>query len=717
MKINQILDKIDDNQLFVPAFQREYVWKREDAKNLISSLIKKYPTGTLLTWDTSNPPELKGEWKYDERQGTVKLILDGQQRITTLYLLIRNKIPPYYKSSEIINDPRGSDGLYVNLSTLELQYYQRTLMAKDPYWVNLIDIFQKRIRIMDLIHTIKDQGHELSRDDEDRLQDNFLAVSTIPDQEFVEQSIPIKASLKEAIDIFYIVNASGVNLTEAELALAQISGYWPEARALFKQKLEKLKEDGFELKLDFIVYCLLGILHRIGSDMSKLHDSSNAEKLKEAWHTLDSAVLDYVINLLRSHAYVDHRKEINSIYALVPIVVYVHNKPNTHLSQQEIKKAVKWFYYSQIRYRYISQLPQKLDKDIGIIFDSQSPFDELLTLIEQERPLEIQSYEFEGVDIRNPLYSLMRWYFKSKNAVCLTTGVSIRQNMGSKYSLEWDHIFPFSILKQNGYNMNNRIKYSLAQEITNRVILTQTANRQKSNKLPKEYLTSVRNQFPQALELQSIPLEENLWEIDNFELFLEARRKLLAQQLNEFLNSLSDTQFLPLTVTTEDLLAEGESNILEFKSSMLWDYDLEKIDKRLELVVMKTISAFSNAEGGTLIIGVDDEGNVLGLERDYNHLKGNRDEFELHLRDLANIHLGKVFSTTNLIVTFETIEEKEICKIEILPGRSPIYLEVQDKNGQKQKKFYVRSGNSSQQLDLHEVSDYINSRFTNSKNS
>ena len=83
MKISQILDKIDENQLFVPAFQREYVWKRDDVKKLLSSLIKDYPTGTMLTWETSHPPELKGKWKYDEKQGTVKLILDGQQRITT----------------------------------------------------------------------------------------------------------------------------------------------------------------------------------------------------------------------------------------------------------------------------------------------------------------------------------------------------------------------------------------------------------------------------------------------------------------------------------------------------------------------------------------------------------------------------------------------------------------------------------------------------------
>jgi len=404
MKISQILDKIDENQLFIPAFQREYVWSRDNAKKLINSLIHNYPTGTMLTWDTNTPPELKGDWVYDPKQGAVKIILDGQQRITTLYLLIRNKIPPYYKESEILKDPRD---LYVNIKTLELQYYKQTIMKNDPYWLNITDIFQRKLRVLDVIRSIHDEEIGLTRDDEDKLSDNFHEIENIPDLEFVEQSIPIKASLKEAIDIFYIVNASGVNLTEAELALAQISGYWPQARETFKKKIEELKEEGFDFKLDFIIYCLLGTIHHIGSDMSKLHDSNNEKKLKEVWKKLDEEVLDYVVNLLRSHAYVDHSNEINSIYALVPIIVYVFNKEKTSLSQEEIKKIVKWFYYSQIRQRYVSQLPQKLDKDIGIIVKQENPFDELLNIIKSERPLEISSDEFIGVDIRNALYGLM----------------------------------------------------------------------------------------------------------------------------------------------------------------------------------------------------------------------------------------------------------------------------------------------------------------------
>ena len=147
MKINQILDKIDEKQLFVQAFQREYVWKRDDAKNLMMSLLNEYPTGTMLTWETQNPPELKGDWQYTDKQGAVKLILDGQQRITTLYMVIRGEFPPYYKAAEILNDTRN---LYMNLATREFQYYKQTLMENNPLWINITNVFKNKIKVWDL---------------------------------------------------------------------------------------------------------------------------------------------------------------------------------------------------------------------------------------------------------------------------------------------------------------------------------------------------------------------------------------------------------------------------------------------------------------------------------------------------------------------------------------------------------------------------------------
>src|SRR5436190_4982587 len=147
MKISTILDKVDEKQLFVPAFQREYVWKRDDAKGLIDSLIKEYPTGTMLLWETAEPPELKGSHKYDKRQGAVRILLDGQQRVTTLYMLIRGGLPPYYSAAEIENDPRR---LYVNLLTMELSYYVKTRMENDPLWQDVTAIFKGNVNLVDL---------------------------------------------------------------------------------------------------------------------------------------------------------------------------------------------------------------------------------------------------------------------------------------------------------------------------------------------------------------------------------------------------------------------------------------------------------------------------------------------------------------------------------------------------------------------------------------
>lgn len=709
MKISTILEKIDENQLFVPAFQREYVWKRENAKQLIDSLIKEYPTGTMLTWETANPPELKGPHKYNEKQGAVRLLLDGQQRITTLYMLINGEIPPYYTVPEIINDVRG---LYANVETLELSYYMKTRMENNPSWQNITDVFMGKVSAFDLQAKFAQVGKNLSMDELKKLNDNINAITRIKEREFPEQTIPVKASIREAIDIFYKVNASGVALTEAELALAQISGYWPQARDRFKAKLTELAKEGFVFKLDFIVYVLLGCLYHMGSDMRKLHDAENEAKIRSAWDRLEKQVLDYVVNLMRTNAFVDHTDEVNSPYALVPIIVYCFDKNGTHLTDAEIRKMVKWFFYSQVRTRYVSQLPQKLDRDLRQVEESPQPFDALLQVIAEENRLEILPSEFVGRAIQHPLFSMMRWYLKSRGAVCFTTGMSLRKNMGSKYQLERDHIFPYSKLKDAGYGEGNRIKYALAQELTNRAILTQVANRTKSATNAADYLASVKGKFPKALELQCIPEDEELWKIENYELFLEERRKILAKNLNTFLEKITASEEAVIPVSLEDVIAEGESDELEFKSTLRWDLKEGSVNKKLEEVIMKTVAAFANSQGGTLLIGVADNGEVLGLEPDYHSLgDGDRDKFELHLRNLLNQQFGTGFVTSKIVIKFHEVSENDVCQIETSPGKEPVIVNVKDKNGQSIERFYARSGNSSQEISLGEMSAYIKERF------
>jgi len=109
----------------------------------------------------------------------------------------------------------------------------------------------------------------------------------------------------------------------------------------------------------------------------------------------------------------------------------------------------------------------------------------------------------------------------------------------------------------------------------------------------------------------------------------EARRRSCASSAN-----------LP-PVSIEDLIEEGESDELEFKSSLRWDVCDGCVNKKLEEVIIKTVAAFTNSDGGTLLIGVDDDGNVLGLENDYAALgNADKDKFELHWYWAAPLALG-----------------------------------------------------------------------------
>ncbi|MGL1891237.1 MAG: ATP-binding protein [Spirochaetaceae bacterium] len=164
----------------------------------------------------------------------------------------------------------------------------------------------------------------------------------------------------------------------------------------------------------------------------------------------------------------------------------------------------------------------------------------------------------------------------------------------------------------------------------------------------------------------------------------------------------------------QKLINQGESSNLEFKSSLRWDIKEDKVNKKLEIVILKSIAAFANAYGGTLLIGVEDNGKILGLNNDYNTLKStDKDGFELHLRNIVSGMYG-TYAIKNLAVEFITNKGKEICKVTILKSSKPLFTIMKNKDGEKQENFYIRDGNLSRRLDTtSSILDYCNKRFSN----
>jgi uncharacterized protein with ParB-like and HNH nuclease domain len=188
-----------------------------------------------LLWKTDHPPELKNIDKLPDKLGTVQVLLDGQQRLTTLHMLMTGEVPAYYQEADIGDDPRD---LRFNLKTGDFQHYQAVRMAGDPMWYRVVDCFSKTPpRVMQIA------GEQASADQErfelaGKLNDNLNTLRAIKEADLPTQTVPPHANLDEAIDIFDRVNSQGTKLTEAELALTYVTGKWPRSAADFKTKDE-----------------------------------------------------------------------------------------------------------------------------------------------------------------------------------------------------------------------------------------------------------------------------------------------------------------------------------------------------------------------------------------------------------------------------------------------------------------------------------------------
>lgn len=161
--------------------------------------------------------------------------------------------------------------------------------------------------------------------------------------------------------------------------------------------------------------------------------------------------------------------------------------------------------------------------------------------------------------------------------------------------------------------------------------------------------------------------------------------------------------------STTELLAVGESGSLEFKSSARWNYYTHQRDAAIELSVVKTVAGFLNARGGTLLIGVDDQRQVVGLDQDLKTFSSRQDldAYENWLTNLFEISIGKPV-IGRLAVLFEQLEGGGVCRIDVRPSKKPVFV----RSGKSAADFYVRLNNSTRLLNTAEALDYIQAHWT-----
>lgn len=699
MKISELLDGIRKRDLVLPEFQREYVWKKEQAKQLFVSLAKGYPVGGLLFWKTDQPPELKNVDQLPEKLGTVQVILDGQQRLTTLYMLLTGQVPPYYTELDILTDPRD---LYYHIETGEFQYYQALRMRGNPLWHRVVDCYSpKKIDVFKIAkQQAKDDPFELAN----IYNDHLNKLRGIQELDMPEQTVPSHASLDEAIDIFDRVNSQGTKLTDAELALTHITGKWSTARREMKTKIDELSRRNFHFDLTFTTRALTGVVTRRAL-FEEIHKRS-CHELEEGWRRL-TKILDYLSNILPQRAFIHSTTDMSTTNALVPLVVYLSLNDGRFPNDKSLKNAINWLYAALMWARYTSQTDQRLEQDVLLVVREEVPWEALRDqIIVQRGRIKVKASDFEGRGVQHPLYRATLMLSKAHSAIDWFNGALLARPQGQAYRIQNHHIFPQAVLYKNGHDPDNHLHRTIINEIANRAFLTADTNQSISDRLPEEYLPEVEKAYPGALSSQFIPMDPALWKIERYSDFLESRREIIAKKLNEFMTGLiaepEETHERPIG----DLIALGESVSLEFKSTLQWDVVQNQANKHLRQSVLKTIAAFLNSQSGMLLIGVEDSGAIYGLENDLELLGGSLDRFGQLLTSLVCDYIGPEYSQL-IKIRFETVAGKKVCILDVDKASEPTFIQ-----GQKGKEFYVRAGNTTRALDPAETVRYIEMNWT-----
>lgn len=519
MKISEILNQIDLGSYALPEFQRGYVWNRDQVKKLMMSLYRGYPIGGLLIWVTTTDPSItRGDGQLTP--GVVNLILDGQQRITSLYGIIRGHAPKFFDGNA-----NSFTGLYFNIKEEYFEFYMATKMKDNPDWISVTELLQIGAsnyigkadpeRKMFLFNYL-DVLNKLNN-----IKDTDLHISNVTGED---------KTIDVVVEIFNNVNTGGTKLNKGDLALAKICSLWPDARNEMKKYLKQLQGAGYYFSLEWLLRCVT--VYMTGRPYFSELDKYSIEDFKDALYKTEQ-MIGLCLDHIGSRLGLDHDRVLASKFAIATMIGYIHAQPSAKLDNAHWNRLMYWYIHTFLWGRYASATESKMAQDMNAIQEGEG-VEGLLRLIRQQRgDLNLTPEDFWGWSTGARFYPLLYLLTRMNHAKDFGSGLELTHVLlGKNSTLEVHHIFPKDVLYKAGKTK------AIVNSLANYAFLTKDTNLEILNKRPEEYMPYYAQKQPGALESNWIPVDPELWKVENYEIFLQKRRELLAKGANEFLQSL-----------------------------------------------------------------------------------------------------------------------------------------------------------------------------------
>jgi hypothetical protein len=618
--IRELITKIENNIIQLPVFQRAFVWDGNKVQKFVESLYKGYPTGSFLMWTVT------------KKNKEIQFLVDGQQRLTSIMWALDMKKPAFH---------RGRELNFELMFNPVKQEFRRTIGKNTDnfeHWISVPEFFRKGM------DSYIDKFYEMEDIDNKAILKNLNKLAAIEKYTYHIEPIPAEADIKEAVTIFNLVNAQGKTLNDGELAFASISVIWDGFKEIFEDFQKKIENKGFKLNVYFYMR-LLSVINGYNAVINNKFHEQTLNEVKNGWAKVEK-ILPYLLDVLRDNLNIYKTNEFASQNPLYVMSVFLSKQKKYKFnSQKEINKWMYWYLRAIQHQRYSgSGGDNKIDIDVKIVRSPKydKPIERLVLNIKETKGiLDLSSDEVMGArsSISNNVYNLYTLMLREKGAIDWKTGTKFFPiNQKETPKTHDHHIFPVA-RKLEVMNAGQDVyRYDT---LANRVIVLPETNQSFGKDLPLEYLPNVAKNFPNALRQQFVPIEPKYYDTAKFNEFLLKRAKDIAEAINEFITKKSEN--LDLTSSSFDFENPPiESATHEYKTTFLHHYEDDEdknrkkgtADKGIQDSVYKVLTAFANKDGGTLIIGMNEEDGLVGVEFDINnrkHIGNMADPFENYL--------------------------------------------------------------------------------------
>jgi len=548
-----LVKEIEAGEIRLPEMQRQYVWKGPRVRDLLDSLYRGYPSGAILLWETNmDVPERSfsvGQEKSPYKM--CKLLLDGQQRLTSLSsvlrgepITVRNRKRPidilfnleHPENLTIVTevdenaDTDKDIGEDSSESEIEKRFNQMAFvlstkkLANKPHWVSVTEVFKTDSNES----FIEKAGIESYKDP---LFKKYNArLSRLRDiKKYMYRLVILEPSLsyEEVTEIFVRVNSLGAKLRGSDLALAQITAKWRDSLKLLTSFQEEFAKSGFDNEIGTYVRTLVCF----ATDQSRFLkvNSILTPALEKSWIQSVKG-LEFAKNYLVSNIGIDSSALLSSPYFLI-ILAYFGAKNDFNFTHEQRIKLRTWLLAANAKGRYSRGSSETmLDQDLNAINKAKGIDSMLDNLRQQFGRIEFEKGDLVGRSQRSGLFKTMFLAFKQDGAMDWRDSLIISlKHSGNSHKLQFHHIFPKAYLKNDYENKE-------VNDLANLSFIGGKTNRKISDKAPSIYFPDIiKKQGKEAFIKQCVPTDIELLDKEEYENFLDKRRELIVDRLNRFI--------------------------------------------------------------------------------------------------------------------------------------------------------------------------------------